>query len=331
MPDDTDEPNPDEVVESIAEPTECPNCGRVFSGTYCPDCGQEADPSASVTSVIGGFFRELVDMESGFWPTLVGLTLRPGQVLRRYLEGARAGLASPGRYLLTVVIVSVGIDRLLAWGGVTGDPFRISVPADDDLSSSTAVGDALAESLLTALQQWMQVLGPQIRTIAVLLAAVLLAVLLSRLFGGQVQQAGEALALGCFLSAHVEVLGLGIGLLYEPAVFVYTGQPAESPLLLPVALQVGYIGYAAHRCFGPGWRPAVKGAFAGGWALLEAMSIAFTGVVVHAAWLALARFKEHGGVEGASGKLIGVATALGVVCALPLLLHAAVEAYSRLR
>lgn len=341
MPDDTDEPDPNdsagsdllpgETVESIVEPTECPNCGRVFSGTYCPDCGQEANPSASVTGVVGGFFRELVDVESGVGPTLVGLTLRPGQVLRRYLEGARVGLASPGRYLLAVVIVSIGIDRLLAWGGVTGDPFRIAVSADDDLSSSTGAGDALAEALLTALQQWIQVLGSQIRTIGVLLSAVLLAVLLFRLFGGQVQQAGEALALGCFLSAHVEVLDLGIGLLYEPVMFVYTGQPAESPFLLTVALQVGYIGFAAHRCFGPGWRAALKGAFAGGWALVEGLSIIFVTVVAHAAWLALAHPEEQGGAVGAPGELIGLAAALGVVCALPLLLHAAVEAYSRLR
>lgn len=341
MPDSTNEPNPNdsagrellpgETVESIAEPTACPNCGRKFSGTYCPDCGQKADPSASITGVIGGFFRELADVERGVGPTLVGLTLRPGQVLRRYLDGARVGLASPGRYLLAVVIVSIGIDRLLAWSGVTGNPFRIPVSADDDLSSSTGAGDALVEALLTALQQWIQVLGSQIRTIGVLLSAVLLAVLLLRLFGGQVQRAGEALALGCFLSAHVKVLDLGIGLLYSPAVFVYTGQLAESPFLLTVALQVGYIGYAAHRCFGPGWRAALKGAFAGGWALVESLSIIFTTVVAHAAWLALARLEEPGGAEGAAGELIGLATALGVVCALPLLLHAAVEAYSRLR
>jgi hypothetical protein len=68
--------------EAVVETTECANCGRVFTGNYCPKCGQEADPSVSTPAVIGGFFRELVDIENGFWPTFVGLTLRPGNTLR---------------------------------------------------------------------------------------------------------------------------------------------------------------------------------------------------------------------------------------------------------
>jgi len=98
---------------AVVETVECPNCGRVFTGTYCPDCGQEADPSVSATGVIGGFFRDLIDVDDGVWPTVVGLTLRPGKTLQRYLSGIRKGLTSPGQYLLAAV-VEVGVDRFLA-------------------------------------------------------------------------------------------------------------------------------------------------------------------------------------------------------------------------
>ncbi|WP_148278307.1 DUF3667 domain-containing protein [Salinibacter ruber] len=100
-------------AEGLARATECPSCGTTFASDYCPSCGQAADPSVSATAVIGGFFRELVDVENGFWPTLIRLTFHPGKTLRRYLDGARGSLVSPGRYLLASVIISFSASWIL--------------------------------------------------------------------------------------------------------------------------------------------------------------------------------------------------------------------------
>jgi hypothetical protein len=124
-----DAPAEDEA-NTVLETIECPNCGDEFEGTYCPNCGQEADPSVSATGVVGGFFRELVDIEHGFWPTFVGLTLRPGATLRQYLSGVRKGLASPGRYLLAAIVVEVSVERVLAWTGASRDPFGLDSGSD---------------------------------------------------------------------------------------------------------------------------------------------------------------------------------------------------------
>ncbi|MFB6230915.1 MAG: DUF3667 domain-containing protein [Salinibacter sp.] len=337
-----EEPSVEETSEAVVETVRCPNCGRRFAGDYCPDCGQEADPPTSATSVIGGFFREFVDVENGFWPTLVGLTLRPGKTLRQYLGGARAGMASPGRYLLASVIISIGTERLLAWTGMGEDPFGGSAAPGTGRSPATSngatsggatadgAGDLFAEALSTALDQWTQVVGAQIRTLAALLLAVLLAVLLRRLFAGRLKQGGEALALGAFLSGHAELLVTGAEFLYSPAVSFYIGQPAEGLFLPSLLIQVGYVGFAAHRCFGPGWGPGLKGAFAAGWALIEAVAIAFMCMVGHAAWLALAHPERFGVSGGAPEELETIFAVVGAVCALPLLLHAGVEAYYRL-
>jgi len=73
--------------EGSPEPIECPNCGHEFTGNYCPECGQEANPSVSIAEVIGGFFRQFGDLDHGFWPTFVGLTVRPGDArMSRYLD-----------------------------------------------------------------------------------------------------------------------------------------------------------------------------------------------------------------------------------------------------
>lgn len=109
--------NSDSEDESI----ECPNCGHSFVGTYCPDCGQEVGQSVTVGDIAGDAVREVADIEGGFRETLVGLTLRPGQVLQRYLSGARRQFMSPGRYLTVAVLLYVGSIQLLTWLGIRRD------------------------------------------------------------------------------------------------------------------------------------------------------------------------------------------------------------------
>lgn len=164
---------PDAGSSAIAETTECPNCGRVFVGEYCPSCGQEASLSVSPVDVVGGFFRELVDVERGFGPTLVGLTLQPGETLRGYLQGGRAGLASPGRYLVAAMILSLGIQQLLGWVGAADVPFNASALQEDRTSVAAEEGAAFfAKTPFTALEQWtlfyqeMAVLTVDFRTVS---------------------------------------------------------------------------------------------------------------------------------------------------------------------
>lgn len=102
----------------------------------------------SVTGVIGGFFRELVDVDSGLWPTFVGLTLRPGETLRQYLSGIRKGLTSPGRYLLAAVMAEalavrsflVAHASLLATGLNSLSQAPASLYAGHPVESSAIVG-----------------------------------------------------------------------------------------------------------------------------------------------------------------------------------------------
>ncbi len=239
--------------EQIAQTAQCPNCGHEFTGNYCPECGQEADPSASVTGVIGGFFRELIELEHGFWPTFVGLTLRPGEVLRQYLSGVRAGLISPGRYLLAAVIVDVGVDQFLAWIGASDLPWAESEASPS--SNGAEAEEGFEKAIDVALDQVFIVLeGPQARIAGVLLVTGLLAVLLYRPFGDELEKIGEALATGSFLVAHATFITRGAELLYVGAASLYIGQPAEGPDFFNLAIFFSYIGFASYQCFGPGWK-----------------------------------------------------------------------------
>lgn len=331
--DPTEEQSPaEEASEAIVETIECPNCGRVFTGTYCPECGQEADPSVSITGVVGGFFRELVDVEHGFWPTFVGLTVRPGTVLRQYLRGVRKGLASPGRYLLAAIVVSVGVDRVLAWSGADPHPFEVDVTNGSSANGGAKSGEGLDATLNAAFKAMDFVLeGSQGRIVGYLLLTGLLALLLYRLFEDQLNRRSEALAVGTFLIGHLVFLTGGARLLYKLPASLYTGHPVDNPILLSLAILGGYAGFASYGCFGPGWRAALKGAFAIVWGTVEIFSVVLIGVLSYAAWLMHAHPDRYLPAEFAGEpEVVFLAFAiLGALCAIPLLLHAGVEAYYR--
>ncbi len=317
--------------EDMIETTKCPNCGRAFVGDYCPACGQEADPSTSIVEVLGGFFRELVDIESGFWPTLVGLTVRPGKVLRAYLGGIRKGVTNPGRYLLAAVVVDVAVDRLLAWVGAKDLSWTNSGSA-----SSTGGGGESEEGFWAAIEVASEQVGfvfegPEVRVIGLLLVAALFAVLLYRLFGDELERMGEGVAVACFLVAHATVLSRGADLLYVGTGSLYTGHPVGTSSLLNGVVYVGYAGFAVYSGFGPGWRSVLKGTFGIIWAYVEAYSVILIVTTLYAVLLLLTYPDEYVPAGGFSETELVAAPFVGLIFALPLLLHAGVEVYLRYR
>jgi hypothetical protein len=173
--------------------------------------------------------------------------------------------------------------------------------------------------------------GPQARIIFVLLLVGLLAVLLYRLFGDEVERMGEALAVASFLLAHFTFLVSGARLLYVGAASLYAGQPVGGPTFLGVAIGVGYIGFASYQGFGPGWKSAFKGTFAVLWALVEVLSVVITAAFIYAAGLALMNPDKYGDPELPVWGHVVVFAILILLSAIPLLLHAGVELYTRHR
>jgi hypothetical protein len=315
----------------IIETTECPHRGRAFVGDYCPASGQEADPSTSIVEVLGGFFRELVDVESGFWPTFVRLAVRPGRVLRAYLGGVRKRLTNPGRYLLAAVVVDVAVDRLLAWVGAKGLSWTNPGP-----TSSADGGGETEEGFWAAVEVASEQVGfvfegPEVRVIGVLLVAALFAVLLYRLLGDELERMGEGVAVACFTIAHATFLSRGADLLYVGAASLYIGQFVGTSSLLNGVVYVGYAGFAAYSGFGPGWKSALKGAFGIIWAYAGAYSVTMIVTTLYAVWLLLIYPNEYVPAGGLSETELVAAPFVGLVGAIPLLLHAGVEVYARYR
>jgi hypothetical protein len=97
-------------------PTTCLNCGAEIQQQFCPYCGQNKDVEKfnwhSIVHELTHFFTHI---EKGFLNTSLQLLIRPGRVIREYLEGKRKKYHKPvGFFLIWAAI------RLVTYSAVSG-------------------------------------------------------------------------------------------------------------------------------------------------------------------------------------------------------------------
>ncbi|GIX19324.1 MAG: hypothetical protein KatS3mg120_1000 [Erythrobacter sp.] len=112
-------------------PTTCPNCQTRFVGHFCPECGQKAHFHRSLAAIGHDLVHGVLHLDGKLWNTLPLLTLRPGELTRRFIAGERAKFVSPMALFLFSVFamfavfqmvgVSVSDDFLEGWSNY-GDP-----------------------------------------------------------------------------------------------------------------------------------------------------------------------------------------------------------------
>jgi len=106
----------------------CMNCGSDFSTPYCGQCGQEASAARVTPAELKRGFLRAVSLERGWIHTMVDLTVRPGTMVRNYLDGKRVAYIGPFKYALTMVGLYILTTAV------------IGVPVSRD---ATAAGDAI--------------------------------------------------------------------------------------------------------------------------------------------------------------------------------------------
>ncbi len=108
----------------------CPNCFGEFEGNYCSQCGQKAFAGRhTLRELITDTLYTLFNLEQGFLFTVKELTLRPGPVIRAYINGRLKVYYPPLRYLLllatlsALLIVGTGLVEKMADTGLdSGKP-----------------------------------------------------------------------------------------------------------------------------------------------------------------------------------------------------------------
>src|SRR5262245_21235530 len=91
----------------------CLNCGEVLHGKYCVNCGQKAEVKKlswhSFVEEIAHFFTHI---EKGFLKTTTTLLIKPGLLLRNYLDGKRKAYHKPVSFLLIWIAIYIIVKQI---------------------------------------------------------------------------------------------------------------------------------------------------------------------------------------------------------------------------
>lgn len=84
----------------------CINCSTEFSGNFCPQCGQRTGVNRiTLREAWNDFWSRIYGFDGMFPRTLRDLTIRPGHVARKYMEGNRVLYYGPVGYCFLMVAV----------------------------------------------------------------------------------------------------------------------------------------------------------------------------------------------------------------------------------
>lgn len=105
--------------------TACLNCATPLLGSHCHACGQ----AAHVHRTLGAFFHDLLHgvfhFEGRIWHTLPLLAWRPGELTRRYIDGARVRFVSPLALFLFSVFLMFAVFHQISgewhWNPAAGE------------------------------------------------------------------------------------------------------------------------------------------------------------------------------------------------------------------
>jgi hypothetical protein len=96
------------------------DCVHRQIGRYCPDCGKDLQPEPITRQTV---LHELVEnwWEKGVLHTLIGLLLRPGVMIRRYIESDRDILVKAVAYIAVALALNIALRARFLPGSTTTD------------------------------------------------------------------------------------------------------------------------------------------------------------------------------------------------------------------
>ena len=99
---------PYQVAPMSAEAHDCPTCGTHFEGNYCPRCGQSARIGRYSFKKAFLLFLDVWGLGNrGMFRTIRDLILRPGYMIRDYLQGMQMAYFPPFKMFFLLVALSL--------------------------------------------------------------------------------------------------------------------------------------------------------------------------------------------------------------------------------
>jgi hypothetical protein len=137
----------------------CANCGRPVDGPaqkFCPACGQ----TTPVHRIDWHFMlheleHSVLHMDRGILYSLKGLMLRPGRLIRDYLEGRRANQVKPFLLVMITAAVVLFLAKILLGGDLIGSSMQVGFDAASGGKAGEGFDPAQAFAIFDAVKVWV--------------------------------------------------------------------------------------------------------------------------------------------------------------------------------
>lgn len=133
----------------MGDASTCINCGRVVAGSdqkFCPACGQPTPVHRIDWHFLGHELEHSVlHMDRGILYSLKELMLRPGHLIRSYLEGRRANQVKPLLLIMMSAAVVVLLSKYVAGDDVLGGMTTASADPSAMPAALAATSKAISE------------------------------------------------------------------------------------------------------------------------------------------------------------------------------------------
>ncbi len=91
----------------------CLNCGTELIGRHCHACGQKSEVHRTLSAILHDIMHGVLHLDGKLWHTLPLLTLKPGELTRRYIDGERAKFVSPMAIFLFSVFLMFAVFQIV--------------------------------------------------------------------------------------------------------------------------------------------------------------------------------------------------------------------------
>src|SRR5690606_30555540 len=139
--------------------TQCMECGHAGDPghRFCPACGRQARAPRIDWHYLAEQVRHgILNLERGFLYALCNLLLRPGRLIRDYIDGQRARQVKPLTLLLVTAAAVVLVGRLVAAGDVIGSTISAGagLAGNPELAASPAAQEATPDAGIVGQPQF---------------------------------------------------------------------------------------------------------------------------------------------------------------------------------
>lgn len=143
----------------MSDAGKCANCARVMDGPeqkFCPACGQPTPAHRIDWHFLGHELEHSVlHMDRGVLYSLKELMLRPGHLMRGYLEGQRAKQVKPLLLLMITAAAVVLLGKYLLGGDLVGSAMQAGYSQGRAMGSGDVADPAVVTNTFAMVRDWI--------------------------------------------------------------------------------------------------------------------------------------------------------------------------------